>query len=1291
MIVTGQKSSKGGGGGGTESPNTLQSKTVVSIVEALGEGEIVGLVDGLKSIYFDNMPVQNFDGSMNREGVVFDTRVGLPTQEPLLGNTKTGTPVNVEQQVKYGIPIVRTVAEQADQVLVVARIPALAYQNKDNGDLTGTDLSWTVQVRATGGAWVTVETVDIRGQKCTSPYNRVTLVTRPFGTGTESFDIRIVRNTADSTEVTLQNDLFWESYIAQVKGHYQYPYTALVALQVDGEKFGNSLGTRSYHVKGLKTDVPSNYDPIARTYTGIWDGTFVKKWHNNPAWVFWDLITNNRYGLGEFVDPSLVDKWSLYQIAQYCDQTIPSGFRDQFGNPTYEPRFTFNGVINNRDEAYKVLQNITTAFRGMAYWSLGQVFASADMPADPVSVITPANVIDGNFNYSGTALKARHSVAMITWNDPQALYQPAMEVVQNDAMLTKFGWRQVDVPLTGCTSRGQAHRFGKWILDTEQNETETVQFTMSWDGYVLKNNQALKPGDIILVSDPAKTGNFRTGGRLAQVTSTSQVVMDAPFAPGAQSYSLTCMMPDGTMEKRNISGFSNGNKTLTLEAPFSQLPQVSSDFILEAVDLNARRYRVMAVEETDTHLFKVTALFHDPNKFARVEQNVVLEPIQYTRPRDIIRQPINVTSVESRYFQNGVSHSRLTISWTPPNDFMVDAYNITADSPRGFQAFPTTRYPSIDINDPVAGDWTFYISARSHSGASSVPTQYTVSVQGWQAVDGPLPSDLKTLEGGDTFSGRAPTLTWINVFPPDFVQYPVTNIVRVYDPVTSTLLRTERVTDPQYTYSYEDNLNDGGPRRTLRIDVSALNVTGRESDRASITVSNPVPAKIVPTMRADIGSIDVSWINTDNDYAGALVWASKVNGFTPDASTLKYDGPDTNTVVWVDNGRWYVRVALYDAFGKIGLLVSDQQQIDISDLTSTLAEVVPALIEAKGQVTIPVLEKTAEDISDQIAGVLAQVIADRDDNDELHKRTTQKLSVKTDKLSAIVAEETSARIEGDYAEAVRRQILEVTVNTTIIAAIAAEQLARSTADEALTVQINSAISQFTTDIDAANAEIVSTKAALQSESTTRANADGALTTQLNTAISDYTSKIADANASIVSTNATLATEQTTRADADTALTTQITNAVSDYNSKISSTNASLSTESTTRANADSALSGQYSSLSTTVNGHTSNISTLTTSVDGVKVQYGVIGTIDGTTGGFVFTGVRRLDGSVSYTLQLRGDLIVDGTIAASKLIVSALSSITANLGTVTAGTILSQNNVIRQYLNEGRIEIWDNT
>jgi len=935
---------KGGGGHGVEAPNSLRSKAKARLIELLGEGPIVGLVNGRRSIYFDQTVVENANGSLNFKGVTYQQRRGLPDQEHLHAAPMAETPYSVEVRVKEKeAPPVRTIMEQnADAVRVVIRIPALAHQDKKTGDIKPTSVSYAIDRRNSNGTWQEVIRQDITNQKCTSPYEKAHRV--PLPAGGYPWDIRVRRITPDSEVIELQNETWWASYTVIVEGKFTYPNSALVYLEVDAEQFGqNSIPSRYFHVKGLRIKVPSNYDPEKRSYTGIWDGTFKVAWTDNPAWVLYDLLTNNRYGLGEFIDATKVDKWSLYQIAQYCDQKVPNGYGGE------EPRYTFNGVINSRDEAFKVLQMITTAFRGMAYWSLGQVFAVADMPGDPKKLVSPADVIEGRFNYNGTAMKARHSVALVSWNDPKDFYRPAVEVVVNEEMLQKFGWRETEVQLIGCTSRGLAHRYGKWILDSEQNETETVEYEASWD------HADIRPGDLIAIADPRKA-QVRSGGRLAAVAGTV-ITLDAPFDPRpGQTYNLMVELPDGTVESRAITAFENGNRTVRVFPGYSQAPKPNAMWVITGSDVAPRLYRVLAIEETDKHLFKITALFHDPTKYARVEEGIHLDPPTYSRPRNQIEPPTHLTAVESLFFRNGVARSRISLSWTPSHDFMAAGYLVSMDAPNeGFVNLGRVSGTSIDIDDTTAGEYIFYVSAVALSGATSQPATLKFTAKGWEGTDAPFVSHLEIYGRGSSteFSGRNVRLVWRNNFPgvsqetgtgsagqgavnPFFRD----NVIRVFDVETGQLVRVETVFVPDYTYTYENNVSDfaaigKGPQRKFRFEVTVRDNLGRESKPAKIVPENPVPDLIIPRLWTNnSGALYIDYDFPDDlDFAGAMVWAQEKSGYDPYGTVPVYDGPNNFVSVPLKEfTTYYVRFGAYDAFDKTGLNISPEITITTSGI-----------------------------------------------------------------------------------------------------------------------------------------------------------------------------------------------------------------------------------------------------------------------------------------------------------------------------------------------------------------------
>lgn len=951
QIVSGAKGGGKGSGGnssyGGEQSNTIRSRAVARFVELLSEGEIVGLVDGSRSIFFDDTPLQNVDGSYNFNGVDYEMRVGLPDQEHLNGFTTAETYVPVDVRVKQADPPpVRTITNvDADAVRVVVKIPALYVTNTKSGDMYPMNVSYAIEVKANGGGWERPITEDIIQQKTISPYQRSHRVVLPLGGA--PWDIRVVRLTPDAPTTNIVCDTYWDSYAILVEGKFVYPNSAVIAMSVNAQQFGTNIPARSYDIKGLKIKIPTNYDPDNRSYAGMWDGGFKIGWTNNPAWILYDLLTNNRYGLGEFIDAGKVDKWNLYQIAQYCDQGVPSGYKDGGGADVYEPRYTFNGVINAREEAYRVLQQICSAFRGMAYWSLGQVYAVADFPRDPVKLVTPANVIGGAFNYTGTAIKARHSAALVTWSDPLDQYRPAVELVQNDEMLQRFGWRQIDVTAPGCTSRGQAHRYGRWVLDTEQHETETIEYEASWD------HVDVKPGDIIAVADPRKA-QVRAGGRIQQVDDRQWIWLDAPFAPASgHTYQLIAVLPDGTVQSRPITVFSEGNRHVTIASPFDQDPLPGSMWVITGTDIVPRKYGVLSVVETDTHTFRVTALFHDPTKYARVEDGIMLDPPPYTRPRDSIKPPTNLAATETKFYMSGTPRTKIILSWTPPDDFMAKGYAVSAQTPLGFESYGETPISSIDILDNVAGHYTFNVVSVSKGGQFSEPAVLEFDATGWEEFEEAWVSHLEIFGRGSSpiFSGREVKFVWRNNFPGTTYDigsepngagdgqinpYFRDNVVRIFDADDNTLLRTEYVTEQMFTYTYLMNVEDNGkiargPQRRFRIEVVVRDQQGRESSRpAKLVAENPPPEVIIPRVWAGIGSVYVDYnIPTDLDFAGALIWMSDNPDFDPLLTTPVYDGQNNFVNFPAEQFKfYYVRIAGYDAFGRDGLNISPAIEVN---------------------------------------------------------------------------------------------------------------------------------------------------------------------------------------------------------------------------------------------------------------------------------------------------------------------------------------------------------------------------
>ena len=709
-----------------EAPNTLQSKNTARIIDLISEGEIEGLVNGAQSIYLDDTPIQNPDGTFNFSGINFEERIGTPTQTPVNGFPMVEHEIAVGTEIKQNQSVVRSISNvDIDAVRIKIRLPALTQQSS-KGDLNGSRVDLAIDVKASDSDFVEVKRCAING-KTTSPYERSYRVELPAGGS--PWQIRVRRLTPDSLKIKTQNQTYFAAYTTIIDAKLTYPDSALVALTVNAEEFGTKVPRRSYDIRGIKIKVPANYDPETRAYKGIWNGLFKVAWSNNPAWILYDLLTNERYGLGNSISPATVDKWELYAISQYCDELVDDGFGGQ------EPRFTFNTVINSRTEAYDVISAVSSAFRGMAYWSSGTVKPVQDRPSDPVKLVSPANVIDGEFNYSGTQLKTRKSTVLVTWNDPKNDYNSTVEVVEDPELTKKYGWNQTDVAAFGCTSRGQAHRLGRWLIDSGKHETETITYKASFD------HADARPGDVIAVSDPSYAGT-RYGGRVVSVVDNTVIIDNPVDLKATEEYQLSVVLPEGKIESRQIQNINETTATLIINEPFTETPQPAAMWVLAASDLKPRTFRVIGISEAEKNVFEISAILHDPNKYDRVERSMHFdEPDYYTRPLDSIPSVTGINIYEYLYRSGAAVLAAATLSWEPSNNPRVKFYDVQIKKPSDidFINIATTSGPSVDIPNTTEGEYSFRVRAIDGFGIAGPWTRITRNILAMSAP----PSDVE--------------------------------------------------------------------------------------------------------------------------------------------------------------------------------------------------------------------------------------------------------------------------------------------------------------------------------------------------------------------------------------------------------------------------------------------------------------------------------------------------------------------------------------------------------------------
>lgn len=695
---------QGSGGGGKdtpyEAPNTLRSAVVGRILDLVAHGPIYGLVDGLKSVYLDDTPVQNADGSFNFRGITIETREGYPEQTHIAGFRSIENPIEVNTEIRYDSPVVRAITNtDADAVLVTVQVNALSKTN-DDGDIYGHSVPLAIDVRTQGGAWVLASTHTIRG-KTVSAYQETYRVPLP---GQGPHEIRVRRLNRESNSVKIQDSVQVRLITEVIDAKLNYPDSAVVGITIDSRLFGASLPSRAYDMKLSIIKVPSNYDPETREYTGLWDGTFKMAWSDNPAWAFYDLATHPVIGAGL----TNVNKWALYRIGQYCDELVDDGYGGK------EPRFTINTLINDRDEAIAMLNNLAGVFRGMVYCSADTIEPVADMPADPVKLVTPANVVGGEFEYRGTSLRERHSVAVVMWNDPDDGYKQKPEYVEDPASIELFGWRETQITAFGCTSRGQARRLGLWVLYSEREETQTLTYKAQAD------QADLRPGDFIEVADPDRAG-ARMGGR---VVATDVLTLELDAVPAQASDGATwffsVVLPNGSIERREVL-YVSGNK-VTLKLPLSAEPIVGAVWMLSSEGLQPPMYRVVSNQDNGDGTYTITATEHDPLKYDRVEKGLVA-PERPTSliPTGELPPPESVDAEPFTYLAGGTEHQGLLFSWSAVQDVRVRSYILEVKSPREdeFRSAYSGGGTSYEERDVAPGQWMMRVASVSETGRMS--------------------------------------------------------------------------------------------------------------------------------------------------------------------------------------------------------------------------------------------------------------------------------------------------------------------------------------------------------------------------------------------------------------------------------------------------------------------------------------------------------------------------------------------------------------------------------------------
>ncbi|EGD6131107.1 host specificity protein J [Escherichia coli] len=707
---------KGGGKAHTprEAKDNLKSTQMMSVIDAIGEGPIEGPVKGLQSILVNKTPLTDTDGNPVIHGVTAVWRAGEQEQTPPEGFESSGAETGLGVEVTKAKPVTRTITSaNIDRLRVTFGVQSLV-ETTSKGDRNPATVRLLIQLQRNGN-WVTEKDVTINGKTTSQFLASVILDNLP----PRPFNIRMVRETADSTTDQLQNKTLWSSYTEIIDVKQCYPNTAIVGLQVDAEQFGGQQMTVNYHIRGRIIQVPSNYDPEKRTYSGIWDGSLKPAYSNNPAWCLWDMLTHPRYGMGKRLGAADVDKWALYAIGQYCDQTVPDGFGGT------EPRMTFNAYLAQQRKAWDVLSDFCSAMRCMPVWNGQTLTFVQDRPSDVVWPYTNSDVVvDDNgvgFRYSFSALKDRHTAVEVNYTDPQNGWQTSTELVEDPEAILRYGRNLLKMDAFGCTSRGQAHRAGLWVIKTELLETQTVDFTLGSQG--LRHT----PGDIIEICDNDYAGTL-TGGRVLSIdAATRTLTLDREVT-----------LPEtGAATVNLINGSGKPVSVDITEHPAPDRIQVSTlpDGVetygvwgLSLPSLRRRLFRCVSVRENTDGTFAITAVQHVPEKEAIVDNGARFEPqsgsLNSVIPPAVQHLTVEVSAADGQYLAQA--------KWDTPRVVKGVRFSLRLTSGKGTDARLVTTAITADTEHRFSGlplgEYTLTVRAINSYGQQGEPATTTFRI-----------------------------------------------------------------------------------------------------------------------------------------------------------------------------------------------------------------------------------------------------------------------------------------------------------------------------------------------------------------------------------------------------------------------------------------------------------------------------------------------------------------------------------------------------------------------------------
>ncbi len=703
-VIKGAKKGSGSSRKPVIAPDSAQSKTFLKILYGLSEGPVKGLANGLRSIYLDDTPLQSENGTWNFQNVQVDTRLGTNDQPHIEGFPSIESETGIGVELKSDAPWVQAFSNsQLDAVRIRLRWGPIRQQNPENGDVNGYTIRYAIDLQSGGGTWTEVINTKL-SDKTSANYERSHRIDLP--SSDSGWQIRVRRITPNSTSEYISDKMYVQAVTEIVDAKLRYPNTALLGLQYDAETFSN-VAKMAVELDGIEILVPTNYNPETRAYVGLWDGTFKRAYTNNPAWHFYDACITKRYALGDRINSSMIDKWSVYRLAQYCDQLVSDGKGGQ------EPRFTLNVYEQQQDDAWAVLSKMAGAFRAYIYWDGQAIVCDADIPQDTYFTYTRANVVDGIFEYSGTRARDRHTVAKVAWDNPKNRYKTEHTIVRDEAAIAKLGIRIVDIQAYGCTSEGQAQRAGQWALKSEQLETRTVSFKVGLDGFIPM------PGKVIEIADELFAGRAN-GGRISAVSADRKVItLDRDNVVCRAGDRLVVNTENGQAQARIVS--SKIGRNITVTVPFDSVA-AQNIWVVDAQDLATMKFRVISITQDDKHQFSITALQYNPQKYDAIDHGAFIDD----RPISIVSPTVQaaVTDVQissETMVQQGLAVETMLINWTQASG--ATKYQVEWRKGDGnWIKMPLTGNNSVEVQGIYAGNYEARVIALSAYDVASLPT-----------------------------------------------------------------------------------------------------------------------------------------------------------------------------------------------------------------------------------------------------------------------------------------------------------------------------------------------------------------------------------------------------------------------------------------------------------------------------------------------------------------------------------------------------------------------------------------